>query len=239
MRRSDINRYLREATQFLDAMHFYLPPFAFWSPADWETKGREYDEIRENQLGWDITDFGSGIFGQIGLLLFTIRNGNVNNPDCPKTYAEKILIVRPGQLTPYHYHRNKMEDIINRGGGILEVQVYDTMVGFSESGPVERAPDYKSQVPVAIDGRNFYVKPGGIVSLEPGESISLLPGVFHQFWSKSALLLGEVSMVNDDEADNVFLEDHGRFPKITEDEPPLHLLAMDYRPEGKKTPPRS
>jgi D-lyxose ketol-isomerase len=73
------------------------------------------------------------------------------------------------------------------------------------------------------------VDAGSIVRLKPGESISLFQGVFHQFWcDDAALLLGEVSMVNDDKQDNFFLEKRGRFPVITEDEPPLHLLVSDY-----------
>ena len=93
----------------------------------------------------------------------------------------------------------------------------------------ERLRDEKSLVPVAVDGRNYTVAPGTVVQLKPGESISLFQGVFHQFWSDDAkLLLGEVSMVNDDHTDNYFLEERGRFPAITEDEPPLHLLVSDY-----------
>jgi hypothetical protein len=42
------------------------------------------------------------------------------------------------------------------------------------------------------------------------------------------VLVGEVSMVNDDRTDNRFFESIGRFPQIMEDEPPLHLLTMDY-----------
>jgi D-lyxose ketol-isomerase len=222
MKRSEINRNIREAKEFLQEMKFSLPPFAFWSPDDWKTKGAEYDEIRRNQLGWDLTDFGSGDFDAIGLFLFTIRNGNLYDPACKKTYAEKILIVNPGQVTPYHYHQSKMEDIINRGGkGKLNVKLYASLG--------ERRRDEKSPVPVAVDGRNYTVAPGTVGQLKPGESISLFQGVFHQFWSDDAkLLLGEVSMVNDDHKDNYFLEERGRFPAITEDEAPLHLLVSDY-----------
>jgi D-lyxose ketol-isomerase len=237
MKRSEINNYIREAKDFISSMYLFLPPFAFWSPDDWETKGAEYDEIRQNQLGWDLTDFGSGHYEKTGLFLFTIRNGNIHNPvnkemtslktsvfrDEPiKTYAEKILVVKPGQATPYHYHASKMEDIINRGGkGFLQVQVYGSL------GPKEL--DKKTPVPVAVDGRNYTVIPGTIIKLAPGESISLFQGVFHQFWCDDAvLLLGEVSMVNDDHADNFFLENRGRFPAIDEDEKPLHLLVGDY-----------
>jgi D-lyxose ketol-isomerase len=222
MKRSEINRTIQEAKAFIREMQFALPPFAFWSPKDWETKGPEYDEIRKNQLGWDLTDFGNGDFDKLGLFLFTIRNGNLLAPFNKKTYAEKLLIVNPGQITPYHYHQSKMEDIINRGGkGTLNVQVYRSLG--------ERTPDKKSPVPVAVDGRNYTVDAGAIVRLKPGESITLFQGVFHQFWCDDAkLLLGEVSMVNDDHKDNFFLENWGRFPVITEDEAPLHLLVCDY-----------
>jgi D-lyxose ketol-isomerase len=222
MKRSEINAYIREAKNFINKMNFSLPPFAYWSPDDWKQKGPEYDEIRENQLGWDLTDFGSGDYEKTGLFLFTIRNGNTYNPSSGKTYAEKILLVRPGQVTPYHYHKSKMEDIINRGGkGVLNVQLYRSLD--------EKQLDKSSSVPVSVDGRNFTAKPGAVIKLAPGESITLFQGVFHQFWSDDAdLLLGEVSMVNDDHADNFFLENRGRFPAIAEDEAPLHLLVSDY-----------
>ena len=42
------------------------------------------------------------------------------------------------------------------------------------------------------------------------------------------VLVGEVSMVNDDNLDNRFYEPIGRFPEIEEDEPPLYLLVGDY-----------
>ena len=221
MKRSIINRHILDAREFIARMQFALPPFAYWDPKEWKTKGPEYNEIRDNQLGWDLTDFGRGDYDRLGLFLFTIRNGNILNKS-GKTYAEKLLIVKPGQVTPYHYHQSKMEDIINRGGGgKLRVQLYRSL------DPHTR--DEKSEVPVSVDGRNYTVKPGAIVSLGTGESITLHQGVFHQFWSDDAvLLLGEVSMVNDDHEDNFFLEEAGRFPVIEEDEAPLHLLVGDY-----------
>ena len=221
MKRSIINNYIREAKEFTERMQFALPPFAFWSPEEWKSKGKEYDEIRNNQLGWDLTDFGSGTYEKQGLFLFTIRNGHIGNKP-GKTYAEKILIVKPGQVTPYHYHQSKMEDIINRGGnGKLKIQLYRSLD--------PKTLDKTSDVPVSVDGRNYPVKAGTIISLEAGESITLQQGVFHQFWSDDAmLLLGEVSMVNDDHSDNFFLDEVGRFPDIEEDEKPLHLLVGDY-----------
>jgi D-lyxose ketol-isomerase len=70
MKRSELNKILQNAVKFLDRMNFKLPPYAYWSPEVWESKGSEYDEIRDNMLGWDITDFGSGNFRKKGLLLF-------------------------------------------------------------------------------------------------------------------------------------------------------------------------
>jgi hypothetical protein len=37
--------------------------------------GEEWREVRDLQLGWDITDFGSGRFQETGLTLLTLRNG--------------------------------------------------------------------------------------------------------------------------------------------------------------------
>ena len=223
MKRSEINSYILKAKIFIDECGFRLPPFAFWSPKEFMEKGSEYNEIRDNQLGWDLTDFGSKDYEKTGLFLFTIRNGNYNDPSNKKTYAEKILIGMPDQITPYHYHKSKMEDIIVRGGkGSFCVKLYASL------GPHEL--DEKSKVPVSVDGRNFFVPAGTVIRLSPGESITLLQGVFHQFWAEgSQLLLGEVSMVNDDHADNFFLNAPGRFPEIIEDESPLHLLVCDYK----------
>jgi D-lyxose ketol-isomerase len=202
-------------------MKFVLPPFAWWSPEEWKNCGPEYNEIRENGLGWDLTDFGSADYDRLGLFLFTLRNGNINKPQ-GKPYAEKLLIAKPGQITPYHYHQSKMEDIINRGTeGTLRVKVFCSL------GP--QILDERSDVPVSVDGRNYSVKPGTVIDVGPGESITLHRGIFHQFWSDElVLLLGEVSMVNDDRNDNFFLEERGRFPSIEEDEKPIHLLVGDY-----------
>src|SRR5208282_814587 len=76
MKRSEINTILRGADQFIRQRGFYLPPFAYWTPTEWRSKGEEAREIVENQLGWDITDFGSGRFETVGLFLFTVRNGS-------------------------------------------------------------------------------------------------------------------------------------------------------------------
>lgn len=222
MKRSEINQILTNAKEFLQSMKFCLPPFAYWSPQQWETAGHEYDEIRDNMLGWDITDYGKGQFEQLGLLLFTIRNGNLKNKKYTKPYAEKLLITQEEQVTPFHFHWNKMEDIINRGGGNLLVQVYNS------------TPDEAfDQTPVTIqsDGREYEVEAGAVLRLTPGESITIPSGLYHKFWGEpqtGTVLLGEVSKVNDDVTDNRFYEPVGRFPTIEEDEPPLHLLGNEY-----------
>ena len=223
MKRSELNNIMREAVEFIDKMNFKLPPFIFWSPEEWATKGKEYNEIRDNMLGWDITDFGSGDYDKVGLLMITIRNGNFNDPKYVKPYAEKLLIVREEQITPYHFHWSKMEDIINRGGGNLLVQVYNSTK--------DEEFDLETPVTVNMDGYEFQVEPGAIVRVKPGESISLPCGLYHKFWGEKGtgmILLGEVSKVNDDRVDNRFHEPTGRFPEIEEDEPALYLLGNEY-----------
>lgn len=70
---------------------------------------------------------------------------------------------------------------------------------------------------------------GGVLRLGPGESVTLLPGVWHAFWAEEAdVLIGEVSTVNDDETDNIFAEPVSRFAEIDEDEAPWRLLVSDY-----------
>jgi len=223
MKRSELNAIMKKTVDFCEKMNFKLPPFAFFSPAEWETKGHEYDEIRDNMLGWDITDFGSGDYYKVGLLMFTIRNGNFNDKEkYIKPYAEKLLIVEEEQITPYHFHWSKMEDIINRGGGNLIVKLYNST-----------EDEDKADTPVLVskDGRNYYVPAGSEVTVYPGESITLHTGVYHAFWGevgKGKVLVGEVSKVNDDRIDNRFYEPTGRFPDIEEDEPALYLLGNEY-----------
>lgn len=222
MKRSELNAIMRDAVAFIKEMKFSLPPFAYWTPEEWATRGHEYDEIRDNMLGWDITDFGHGDYLKEGLLMFTIRNGNFHDEKYTKPYAEKLLIVEEEQITPYHFHWSKMEDIINRGGGNLLVKVYN-------STPDEDKAD--TPVDVFVDGRKYTVPAGSVIRLTPGESITLCPGQYHKFWGEKGtgrILLGEVSKVNDDRVDNRFFAPTGRFPEIEEDEAPLYLLGNEY-----------
>ncbi|MFI3172609.1 MAG: D-lyxose/D-mannose family sugar isomerase, partial [Eubacteriales bacterium] len=58
MKRSEINKALKDMEALIAEYKFALPPFANFTPEEWETKNSEYDEIRDNMLGWDITDYG-------------------------------------------------------------------------------------------------------------------------------------------------------------------------------------
>jgi D-lyxose ketol-isomerase len=222
MKRSQINSIIGDGEIFALEHGFKLPPFAFWTPQDWASKGAECREIVENGLGWDVTDFGLNDYANKGVLLFTMRNGKLENLKTGKgkIYCEKILICKPNQLVLHHYHKSKTEDIINRGGGTLEIVLHWA----------NKQSQFTDQpITVSCDGIERTVPAGGVVLLEPGESITLEPYMYHQFRAlDSAVLAGEVSTVNDDANDNFFLEAVGRFPEIVEDETPYRLLMTEY-----------
>ncbi len=223
MKRSEVNRIIESAVAFTREMKFHLPPFAFWTLEEWKDKGPEYAEIIDTMLGWDITDFGSGDFRKVGLTIFTLRNGSLSDARYSKPYCEKILIQDEDQVLPFHFHWVKMEDIINRGGGNLMVQLYNSR---------EDEEYADTPVKISMDGRSFEVEAGGVVRVRPGESITLLPGQYHRFWAERGygkILLGEVSTVNDDRVDNRFHDHAGRLPEIEEDEKPTYLLFKDYQ----------
>jgi D-lyxose ketol-isomerase len=223
MKRSQINSIMRSADKFIQERGSFLPPFAYWTPEDWKEKGVEVSEIVTNCLGWDITDFGSGNFRECGLFHFTIRNGSSENWKTMqgKLYAEKFLIVEEGQVTPMHFHWKKMEDIINRGGGNLTIQLYN--------GTPNEEIDKDGELSITTDGVARTIPAGGLVTITPGESITLPPFCYHKFWGEGGkVLVGEVSLVNDDSNDNRFNKPVGRFPIIEEDEPPMYLLVTDY-----------
>lgn len=224
MKRSEINAIIREFEALLKAHSFALPPFLHFTPEEWAQKGHEYDEIRENALGWDVTDYGEGHFDTLGLTLITLRNGNAHDPKYTKTYAEKIMMVREGQISPNHFHWHKMEDIINRGGGNLMFRLWRSTDGEALS---------EEEVEVYRDGRHYTVPAGSEIVLLPGESLTLYPGTYHEFTAQPGFgtcLVGEVSMCNDDNSDNRFLEPLGRFPTVEEDELPYRLLCNEYPP---------
>lgn len=223
MRRSEINVLIDDAVHMLEKYQIALPPFAYLTPMDWEKMGPECDEIRQCKLGWDITDFGSGVFNKVGLVVFTVRNGHHQlAPYTRKTYAEKILVVREGQHTPMHHHVRKSEDIICRAGGNLLCKVYNSASDGSLA---------NTDVEITLDGVRHCVEAGHVFRLAPGQSITLTPLLYHEFWAEPGTgtsIVGEVSSVNDDETDNVFFSNIGRFPSIEEDVPPTHKLCTEY-----------
>lgn len=223
VKRSEINQVIKDMEILIDTCRFKLPPFAFWNEQDWKDKGAQYDEIRDNHLGWDITDFGLNDFKKVGFALFTIRNGNYNMKKYKKTYAEKLLMLYEGQNAALHYHSSKMEDIINRGGNDVYITVYNSD---REGNRLE------TDVEINTDGRHRVVSAGSKIKLSPGESITIQQFMYHDFSvpkSGGNVLLGEVSMCNDDENDNFFDDKRvGRFPVIEEDEPKYRVLCNEY-----------
>ncbi|MDA3956616.1 D-lyxose/D-mannose family sugar isomerase [Oceanispirochaeta sp.] len=220
MKRSEINSIMKDALEFLEEFSWSLPEWASWSLEQWQEHYRVCEQIFKCNLGWDITDFGSNDFKRKGLFLFTLRNGIYGKS--AKTYAEKIMIVRENQETPLHFHWNKMEDIINRGGGKLQFQLYKA----SEN---EELSD--ESFDVYLDDRKYHISAGETISLNPGQSLCLEPFVYHRFYGapgEGDVLVGEVSQVNDDSRDNRFYDNVGRFPLVEEDEKPLHYLVSDY-----------
>ena len=223
MKRSKINDILREGDDFIRSFGFRLPPFAYWTPDQMMARRADISGILQARMGWDITDYGQGDFAKLGLFLFTVRNGS--QEDLKRgggmCYAEKIMISRHDQISPMHRHIVKAEDIINRGGATLALEMFESDV----DGNIDRNAD----VVVATDGVQRRLKAGGVLSLSPGESVTLRPGNWHAFWGEGGdVLIGEVSAVNDDLTDNIFEAPIGRFAEIDEDESPIHLLVSDY-----------
>ena len=224
MERSEINEILEESDRFIRSFGYVMPPFAYWSPQEMRARtASDAGAIRANRLGWDITDYGQGRFEDLGLFLFTVRNGSAADLAAGRgmLYAEKIMISRKDQLSPMHRHNIKAEDIINRGGGKLVLELFAA----AEDGSIDPSAD----VAIPTDGVVRKLPAGGLLKLDPGESVTLMPGVWHAFWGEGGdVLIGEVSTVNDDLTDNVFREPIGRFSTIIEDEKPRHLLVSDY-----------
>ena len=221
MKRSRINAIMQDADAFMRRHGFVMPPFAYWSPD--EFRERAGPRITEARLGWDITDYGEGRFDELGLFLFTLRNGSLEDLRAGRgmCYAEKLLISRRDQISPMHTHALKAEDIINRGGGQLVLELFMS----TPDGAIDR----EREVEVPCDGTMRRLPAGGRLALSPGESVTLMPGVWHAFWGEGDdVLIGEVSTVNDDMTDNIFAEPIGRFARIEEDEAPLHWLVSDY-----------
>lgn len=223
MKRSDVNNLLRSADDFIRSFGYVLPPFAYFTPQQLAARIAEMPSVRDARMGWDLTDYGKGKFDELGLFLFTTRNGRLSDLRAGQgmCYAEKIMISRRDQLSPMHRHLIKAEDIINRGGATLAIQMFES----DEDGGIDRS----APVRVSVDGRMHRQAAGEVLRLTPGESVTLMPGNWHAFWGEDGdVLIGEVSTVNDDQTDNVFEQPLSRFGEIEEDVDPLWLLVSDY-----------
>jgi D-lyxose ketol-isomerase len=217
VRRSEVNAYLKDSKALFDEYRFKLPPWATWSLDEWKRHPDVASYCAQHQMGWDITDFGFGNFLKDGLVLFCVRNGIQGDPSTVP-YAEKLLVVREEQVTAFHYHKVKMEDIIVRGGGNLIIELYNTGPNGEELG---------TPVTALLDGMRRVVAPREPVRIEPGQSITLPRGLMHRFYGepgRGIVFVGEVSQVNDDFKDNFFEKPVGRFARIEEDEPPVYPL---------------
>ncbi len=224
MKRSRINQIMAEADEMIRHYGFALPPFAHWTPGEFKSRKNQAANVIGARCGWDITDYGAGLFDEMGLFLFTLRNGRL--ADLQRgggmCYAEKLLISRQDQLSPMHTHVIKAEDIINRGGATMVIELF----GSDDDGNF--AEDRGGTV--FCDGIRRDFAPGEKLKFAPGESVTLMPGDWHAFWGEGGdVLIGEVSTVNDDETDNIFREPIGRFSNVEEDADPTHLLVSDYR----------
>ena len=222
MKRSEINRAIEWAEALLAKNNIRLPRYAYWDMDKWAENKEQLDTIKRVMLGWDITDYGLNRFDEIGAVLYTVRNGDMNDSSVGVPYCEKYIMMKETQRLPNHYHVFKTEDIINRAGGVLAVYLWNTD---------EAGKQLDTEVHVFMDGIECAFQPGEEILVYPGNSISLPPHVTHIFGPKQGygdVIVGEVSKVNDDNTDNYFLERLPRFSEIEEDEPVVHPLCNEY-----------
>ena len=222
MKRSEIQQAITWAKGFLKENGFALPMFAEWTVAEWKARRGEAETIIRTMRGWDVTTFGHDDFTRMGAVLFTLRNGLPDGP-CGCPYAEKLIMMREGQVLPNHYHLQKTEDIINRAGGILVIRVFNSL----PDGSVDREGDVR----ILTDGIESMVPAGTDVEIRPGNSMTIYPGLYHLFTAKPGcgdLIVGEVSSINDDRTDNYFEIPRPRFIPVEEDTETLVPLCNEY-----------
>lgn len=217
MKRSEINQAIIEAKKMMENYSWVLPQWGYWSKEDYINEPSVSKYLKDHQMGWDVTDFGKGLFNEQGITLFCIRNGIQGNAQ-DKPYAEKLLFMREGQEIPFHSHKVKLEDIINRGGGDLAIEF--VMVN-------EHLKEKNENINILVDGVQVEVEPHEPLILKRGQSVTVERNIYHKFYAVKGtgmVMAGEVSQVNDDNNDNYFLEPVGRFTQIGEDVQPIHPL---------------
>ena len=227
MKRSEIQEAVSWAKGFLKENGLALPMFADWSPEEWKDRRGEAETIIRTMRGWDVTTFGHDDFTRMGAVLFTIRNG-MPDGSCGCPYAEKLILMKEGQVLPNHYHLQKTEDIINRAGGVLLIRVWNSL----PDGSVDREGDVR----ILTDGIEQWVPAGTDVEITRGNSMTIYPGLYHLFTPKPGggdLIVGEVSSINDDRTDNYFEETRPRFIPVEEDCEIRVLLCNEYSRIGR------
>jgi len=223
MKRSEVNSAIKWAKDLLKKENITLPIFAYWSKQDWIDNKDKVSMVRKTMQGWDVTDYGLDTYDKIGGVLYTVRNGDQNDSSIGVPYAEKFILLKDGQALPTHFHFTKTEDIINRAGGVLALQLYNSNE--------DESIDYDGDVTVYMDGIKHIVKAGETVKVEVGTSITLTKGMYHNFWAlegRGDLVVGEVSSINDDNVDNRFNPPMPRFGEIVEDEEADLPLCNEY-----------
>lgn len=226
MKRSEINRAIVHAKAILEKNHIRLPFFGYWTMEEWKEHKKEIDSIAAVMQGWDVSDFGSGDFDRVGAVLFTLRNGLLEDRTVGTPYAEKLMVLTDEreQEIPLHCHLTKTEDIILRSDGVMSIQLF--------ASKPNRSLDPDGEVTVYTDGILRILPAGTILDITPGNSITLTPGLYHRFYAKHGfgdIVAGEVSSVNDDNTDNLFFQPSQRFTGIEEDEPAIHPLVNEYQ----------
>jgi D-lyxose ketol-isomerase len=221
MKRSVVNSAIDWAIDLLERENWRIPAYAYWTPEDWKNNREQCGTIQKVMNGWDVTDYGLGTFEVVGGVLYTIRNGLLDGT-AGTPYAEKLLLFRPGQSLPTHFHYTKTEDIINRAGGNMWIELFNS----NPDGEI----DTESPVAVYMDGIRYVVGPGERLILIKGQSITLTPGLYHRFGATDdgELVAGEVSSINDDNIDNRFNPEMPRYVEIEEDEPARYVLCNEY-----------
>lgn len=221
MKRSELEVIIDSSLAMMDRQGFRLPPYARWTPAQWREAGQGTKALRSAGLGWNIVEFEQGAFFKSGIAVFTLRMGDHHDlsKGAGRLYAEKAFVLFEGQSVPHHYHRVKTEDLINRGGGILGVNLVKVD---GDGEPLDEA------ITLERNGIDVTVPARATLQLEPGESVVLVPGVAHAFIGVSEVVCGEISLANDDATDNYFLQPLPAASPVTEDIPARHLVLADY-----------
>jgi len=168
--------------------------------------------------GLDITGFGLDDFNRWGLVALVLVN-------C-KEYCSKWLVLATNQFIPNHCHPKKKETI-SCEEGVLEIILYGTDDGSGEFDQRQLTAD------VEVNNRAISVDcslPDGSTMLLPaGTSITLPPGVWHEFGAIGGNALAvEVSTSNNDKDDNTFQnKEIGRFATTIEQDVPGVVVTID------------